>query len=73
MDAAFAFSATSNSSTKQSAVTNQEATLPSLKSTIAQQMKAVTARLKEHDDQIQKVSAELELQRPPVQTVVNNQ
>jgi len=43
-----------------------------LKSTIAQQMEAVTARLKEHHAQIQKVGAQIELQKPPAQTVVKN-
>jgi hypothetical protein len=36
-------------------VTNQEATIAQVKSAIAEQMEAVTARLKEHDLQIQKV------------------
>jgi len=53
-------------------VEEQEAMIAQLKSTISQQMEAVTARLKEHDAQIQKVSAELKLQKAPVQTVVDN-
>jgi hypothetical protein len=40
----------------KSAVTNQEATIAQVKSAIAEQIEAVTARLKEHDLQIQKVS-----------------
>jgi hypothetical protein len=35
-------------------------------------MEAVTARLKEHDAQIQKVSAQLEVSKPAPQTVLNN-
>jgi hypothetical protein len=51
----------------------QEKTIAQLKSTIAQQMEAVTAHLKEQDSKIQKVSAQLELQKPPAQTVAHNQ
>ena len=50
-------------------VQEQEATIAQLKSTIVQQMEAVTAHLKEHDAQIQKVSAQLELTKPALQTV----
>ena len=41
--------------------------------TTAQQAKALTATLKEQASQIQKVSAQLELQKAPAETVVNNQ
>jgi hypothetical protein len=44
-----------------------------LKSTIAEQMEALAARLKEHDARIQKVSAKLELTRPAPRTVADNQ
>jgi len=57
-------------------VQEQAATITELKSTVAQQqegMKVFTATLKEQASQIQKVSAQLELQKPPAQTVVNNQ
>ena len=68
-------------------VQEQETTIAQLKSTVAQQQKesqetaaqqqkeiqALTASLTEQASQIQKVSAELELQNPPAQTVVNNQ
>ena len=50
----------------------QEETIAQLKSAIGQQMEAVTARLKEHDTQIQEVSAQLELSKPAPQTAVNN-
>ena len=53
-------------------VQQQEATIAQLTSTIVQQMEAVTAHLKEHDAQIQKVSAQLELTKPVPQTVSNN-
>ena len=68
-------------------VQEQKATIAQLKSRVAQQQKesqetaaqqqkeiqALTASLTEQASQIQKVSAELELQNPPAQTVVNNQ
>src|SRR5947207_13914100 len=57
-------------------VQEQAATITELKSTVAQQqegMKVFTATLKEQASQIQKVSAQLELQKPPAQTVLNNQ
>ncbi len=54
-------------------IEEQEHTIAQLKSTIAEQMEAVTARLKEHDAQIQKVSAQMELQKAVPQTVVNNE
>ncbi len=54
-------------------VEEQEAMIAQLKSTISQQMEAVTARLKEHDAQIQKVSAQIEFSKPAPQTVLNNQ
>ena len=52
----------------------QEATIAELKSTVAQQQKAMevlTAQLKEQASQIQKVSAQLEASKPAPQ-VVNN-
>ncbi len=54
-------------------VQEQEATIARLKSTMVQQTEAVTAHLKEHDAQIQKVSAQAELNKPAPQTVLNNQ
>jgi len=58
----------------------QEASITQLKSTVANQeaiiaqqqkgMEAVTARLEEQASQIQKVSARIEMNRPPPQTVV---
>ena len=58
-------------------------TVQELKSTVSKQevtaaqqqkgIKALTAALKEQAAQIQKVSAQLELQKPSAQTVVNNQ
>jgi uncharacterized coiled-coil protein SlyX len=67
-------------------VEEQEATITQLKSTVAQQrkdfqaaiaqqqrgMEAITARLKEQAAQIQKVSAQLEVNKPAPQTVVDN-
>jgi hypothetical protein len=53
----------------------QEATIVELKSTVAQQQKAmetVTTQLKEQAAQIQKVSAQLESTRPDPPVVVNN-
>jgi hypothetical protein len=54
-------------------IEEQEATIAQLKSTIAEQMEAITARLNEHDAQIQKVSAQLDLSRAAPQTVLNDQ
>ena len=68
-------------------VEQQEATIVQLKSTVAQQKKdlqataaqyerklnAVTARLNEQAAQIQKVSAQLEVNRPAPQMVGSNQ
>jgi len=68
-------------------VEQQEATIVQLKSTVAQQQKdlqatagqyekklnAVTARLNEQAAQIQKVSAQLEVNRPAPQMVGSNQ
>src|SRR5205823_6232093 len=54
-------------------VQEQEATIAQLKSTMVQQMEAVTARLREHEAQIQKVGAKVELQNPPVRTVAENE
>jgi hypothetical protein len=61
----------------------QEATISHLKSTVAkheatdaEQQKAIntlSASLNKQASQIQKVSAQLQLQKPPAQTVVNNQ
>ena len=53
----------------------QEAPIVELKSTVAQQQKAmetVTTQLKEQAAQIQKVSAQLESTRPDPPVVVNN-
>ena len=64
----------------------QEASITQLKSTMAQQQKesqsiaaqqqkeiqALTASLKEQASQIQKVSAQIEMNRPAPQTVVEN-
>jgi uncharacterized coiled-coil protein SlyX len=52
----------------------QEATIAELKSTVAQQQKGMdvlTAQLKEHAAQIQKVSAQLETSKPAPKVVVN--
>ena len=57
-------------------VQEQEATITQLKSTVAQQQKGMevfAAALKDQASQIQKVSAQLELNKPTPQTVVNNQ
>ena len=57
-------------------VEKQEATITELKSTVAQQQKGMeifAATLKQQASQIQKVSAQVERQKPPVQTVLNNQ
>jgi len=63
-------------------VEQQEATILQLKSAVAKQeranaeqekeIKALTATVKEQASQIQKVSAQLEVSRPPQQTVVHN-
>ena len=50
-----------------------QTTVAELKSTVAQQQKDFTARLKEQESQIQKVGAQLELSKPALQTVANNQ
>jgi len=53
----------------------QEATIAELKSTVAQQqkgMEVLTAQLKEQAAQIQKVNAELEVNKPAPQVVLNN-
>jgi hypothetical protein len=53
-----------------------QATISKLEATIAQQqkgMEAVAARLQEQDSKIQKVSAQLELNRPVPQIVLSNQ
>ena len=52
----------------------QQATIAELKSTVAQQqkgMEVLTAQLKEQAEQIQKVSAQVELNKRAPQTVVN--
>jgi Chaperone of endosialidase len=68
-------------------VEEQEAAITQLKSTVVQQqkgfqaaiaqqqreMEAITARVKEQASQIQKVSAQLELSKSALQTVVNDQ
>ena len=57
-------------------VQEQEATINELKSTVAQQqegMKVFAATLKDQALQIQKVSAQLKLSKPALQTVLNNQ
>jgi septal ring factor EnvC (AmiA/AmiB activator) len=46
----------------------QEATISQLK----KEMESVVACLKEHDSRIQKVSAQIELSKPWVQTALNN-
>ena len=54
----------------------QEATIAQLKSTVAQQqegMKVFATTLKEQASQIQKMSAQVELQKPPAQTVAKKQ
>src|SRR5437667_319746 len=55
-------------------VEEQQATIAELKSTVAQQQKAMevlTAQLKEQASQIQKVSAQVEMIKPAPQVVVN--
>ena len=57
-------------------VEEQEATITQLKSTVAQQQKGMevfAATLKEQASQIQKVSAQVELNKPATRTVFNNQ
>ena len=57
-------------------VEEQEATITQLKSTVAQQQKGMevfAATVKEQASQIQKVSAQLELNKPAPRTVLNNQ
>ena len=63
-------------------VEEQEATIAQVKSKAAKQeaiiaqlksgMEVLTATVKEQASQIQKVSAQLEVQKPPAQTVLNN-
>jgi uncharacterized coiled-coil protein SlyX len=56
-------------------VQEQETTIAQLKATVAQQqkgMEVLTASLKEQASQIQKVSAQLELNKPAPQMVVND-
>ncbi len=60
---------------EQRKVEEQEATICQLKSTVAQQqkgMEALAASVKEQALQIQKVSAQIELNKAAPQTVVNN-
>ena len=55
-------------------VEKQQATIAELKSTVAQQQKGMeilTAQLKEQASQIQKVSAQLELNKRAPRTVAN--
>jgi uncharacterized coiled-coil protein SlyX len=55
-------------------IDNQQATIAELKSTVAQQqkgMEVLTAQLKEQGAQIQKVSAQLEVNKPAPQVVAN--
>ena len=55
-------------------VESQQATIAELKSTVAQQqkgMEVLTAQLKEQAAQIQKVSAQLELNKPAPRAVAN--
>ena len=57
-------------------VEEQEATITQLKSTVAQQQKGMevfAATVKEQASQIQKVSAQLELNKPAPRTVLNDQ
>ena len=59
----------------KSGVSKQEATVAQLRSTVAQQqkgMEAVIAHLKEQDSKIQKVSTQIELNKPAPRTVLNN-
>jgi hypothetical protein len=60
---------------EQRKVDEQQATIVELKSTVAQQQKTteiLTAQLKEQATQIQKVSAQLQLNKPTMQTARNN-
>ena len=54
-------------------IEEQQATIAQLKSTIAQQMEAVTARLKEQALLIQKVNDKVELSKAAPRTVANDQ
>jgi uncharacterized coiled-coil protein SlyX len=61
---------------QEAAITQLKATVSKQEAIIAQQqrgMEAVTASLKEQASQIQKVSAQVELNKPAPQTVLNNQ
>jgi hypothetical protein len=60
---------------QQSKIDKQEATMTELRSIIAQQqegMKVLAMRLEEQASQIQKVSAQIAVSKPALQTVVNN-
>jgi len=54
-------------------IQEQEATIAQLKSDFRVAVTQLTARLKEQAAQVQKVSAQLELSKPPAQATVNNQ
>jgi uncharacterized coiled-coil protein SlyX len=61
---------------EHSRVEEQEASITQLKSTVAQQRKGMevfAAILKEQASQIQKVSAQVELNKPAPRTVLNHQ
>ena len=60
---------------QQSKIDNQQASIAELRATVAQQakgMEVLTAQFKEEATQIQKVSAQLELNKTAPQTVLNN-
>lgn len=60
---------------QQSKIDNQQASIAELRATVAQQakgMEVLTAQLKEEVTQIQKVNAQLELNKTAPQTVLNN-
>jgi len=52
-------------------VQEQQATITQLMTTVARQQKEFTARLKEQDSKIQKVSDQIEMNKPGPQTVDN--
>ena len=61
---------------QQSKIDNQQASIAQLKATVAQQqkgMEVLTAQLKEQAAEIQKVSAQLEVNKPAARVVVNKQ
>jgi hypothetical protein len=61
---------------QQSKIDNQQASMAELKATVAQQakgMEVLTAQLREQGAQIQKVSAQVEMNKPAAKVVNNNQ